>query len=47
MNKYISKFWSNLTILIYLNKSVCWQGKHKVVLSLTYCYNYEILVFKR
>jgi hypothetical protein len=32
-------------MLIYLNKNAYWQGKQ--VLSLTYCYNYGILVFKR
>jgi hypothetical protein len=40
-NKY--KFWSILTMFIYLKKNVCWQGKHRTVLSSTYCYIYEIL----
>jgi hypothetical protein len=32
-------------MLISLNKNIYWWGKQ--VLSLTYYYNYEILVFKR
>jgi hypothetical protein len=32
-------------MLIYLKKNAYRQGKQ--VLTLTYCYNYEILVFKR
>jgi hypothetical protein len=46
MNKIIYKLYSILIIFIYLTKIICYQGKHRTVLSLTYCYIYEILVFK-
>jgi hypothetical protein len=34
-------------MFIYLKKIVCWQGKHRTVLSLTYYYIYEILEFNQ
>jgi hypothetical protein len=33
-------------MFIYLKRRVYWQGKHRDVLSLTYYYNYRILIFK-
>jgi hypothetical protein len=34
-------------MFIYLNKIVYYQGKHKIILSLTYYNIYRILIFKR